>query len=432
MLNAGRITREELYEAVWSESVQKLALALGISDVGLAKICKKLNVPRPGRGYWAKSRGARKVLRVPLPPLKPGQDESYVISSPDAEGGAGWTRESLQHLAEEGLTVPTILPSGSAAAGHPLIASYREQLVEHGLETSEVWPHQACLAVSVASGQLKRSLEIVQSIFDAFEKQGYQPEVLPPNAQGRNRYGYTQANPSRTGVRIKGIFVAFELKESFATVEVPQPPPEAPKGRQKDIWVPQPRPVYKKVPSGDLTLEIVEPDRQGARKRWRDQGVRKLEKQLDAFLRAVMVTADREHEDELEREQKRKEEEEALRQKREQAERQAELASRMYDLESRIMDVQQAQAIRHFALAVRNDAEARGLSADPSSGLGEWVQWAEGLAEQLERSAVQTLSKRRRPPEPKPSYGFNQAEQNEAILRNEVDLWRRRYVYGRR
>ena len=57
MLNAGRITREELYEAVWSESVQKLALALGISDVGLAKICKKLNVPRPGRGHWAKSRG---------------------------------------------------------------------------------------------------------------------------------------------------------------------------------------------------------------------------------------------------------------------------------------------------------------------------------------------------------------------------------------
>lgn len=67
MLNAGKITREELYEAVWSESVQKLAMALGISDVGLAKICKKLNVPRPGRGYWAKSMGARKVLRVPLP-----------------------------------------------------------------------------------------------------------------------------------------------------------------------------------------------------------------------------------------------------------------------------------------------------------------------------------------------------------------------------
>jgi len=63
MLKPDLITREELYEAVWAESVQSLAKALGISDVGLAKICKKLNVPRPGRGYWAKGAAARKVLK---------------------------------------------------------------------------------------------------------------------------------------------------------------------------------------------------------------------------------------------------------------------------------------------------------------------------------------------------------------------------------
>ena len=432
MLNSRKITREELYEAVWSESVLKLAQALGISDVGLAKICKKLNVPRPGRGYWAKPRGTRKLLRVPLPPLKPNQEEGYVFSSPDAEGMVGWTREALQHLAEEGLTVPTISPSAPPKGGHPLIATYRDLLAQHGLEANQLWPKQACLAVSVSSGQLDRSLDIVRKIFEALEKQGYQPEVLPSNPHGKNRYGDQHSSPSRTGVRIKGTFVAFELTESFSMVEVPQSPPEPPKGTQKDVWVPPPRPQYKKVPSGGLTLEIVEPDRQGARKRWRDQGVRNLEKQLDAFLRAVMVTADREHEEELERERKRKEEEETQRQKLEEAARQAELASRMYDLESRIMDVQHAQAIRSFALAVRTDAEARGLTTEPSTDLGAWLHWADGLAAKLERSAVQTLSNRRRPPEPKPSYGFNQAEQNEAMLRNEVDLWRRRYIYGRR
>jgi hypothetical protein len=432
MLSAGRITREELYEAVWSEPVQKLALALGISDVGLAKICKKLNVPRPGRGYWAKPRGTRKLLRVPLPPLKTKQEESYVISSPETEGGAGWTRESLQHLAGEGLTVPTISASAPPKGGHPLISAYRELLVQHGLETSQLWPKQACLAVSVTPGQLERSLDIVQRIFEAFEKQGYQPEVLPPNPHGRNRYGYQQASPSRTGVRIKGIFVAFELKEVYTVVEVSQPPPDPPTGKRKNVWAPPPPPIYKKVTSGDLTLEIVEPERQGARKRWRDQGLRKLEKSLDAFLQAVMVTADREHEDELERERRKKEEEAVERRKQEEAARQAELASRMYDLESRIMDVQQAQAIRSFALAVRTDAEARGLSTEPATDLGAWLHWVDELAENLERSAVQTLSTRRRPPEPKPSYGFNQAEQNEALMRNEVDLWRRRYIYGRR
>ncbi len=35
-------------------SVSQLAPKYGFSDVGLAKICEKLKIPRPERGYWAK------------------------------------------------------------------------------------------------------------------------------------------------------------------------------------------------------------------------------------------------------------------------------------------------------------------------------------------------------------------------------------------
>src|SRR5205807_10188407 len=45
--------RQELYERVWSQPVAKIAPSYGIS-VALAKICRKLKVPLPGRGYWAK------------------------------------------------------------------------------------------------------------------------------------------------------------------------------------------------------------------------------------------------------------------------------------------------------------------------------------------------------------------------------------------
>jgi hypothetical protein len=41
-------------EKVWSQSVSSLAKEMGISDVGLAKICKRYNIPRPGLGYWVK------------------------------------------------------------------------------------------------------------------------------------------------------------------------------------------------------------------------------------------------------------------------------------------------------------------------------------------------------------------------------------------
>jgi hypothetical protein len=48
------IKRSELYRLVWQEPMIQLAKSFAISDVGLAKICRKHDIPRPPRGYWAK------------------------------------------------------------------------------------------------------------------------------------------------------------------------------------------------------------------------------------------------------------------------------------------------------------------------------------------------------------------------------------------
>src|SRR5687767_12788611 len=45
------LTREELYELVWSTPMSRLAGRYGLSDVGLAKVCDRHHVPRPPRGY---------------------------------------------------------------------------------------------------------------------------------------------------------------------------------------------------------------------------------------------------------------------------------------------------------------------------------------------------------------------------------------------
>jgi hypothetical protein len=62
-------TRAELYELVWSKPMQKLAEELGISDVGLSKVCTRNEIPTPPRGYWARVEAGQKVRRPPL--LKP-------------------------------------------------------------------------------------------------------------------------------------------------------------------------------------------------------------------------------------------------------------------------------------------------------------------------------------------------------------------------
>src|SRR5205809_6892525 len=63
-----RLSRQELYDLVWSTPASALSEEFGVSDVAIAKRCKKLRVPRPSRGYWAKVEAGKKPKRPPLPP----------------------------------------------------------------------------------------------------------------------------------------------------------------------------------------------------------------------------------------------------------------------------------------------------------------------------------------------------------------------------
>jgi hypothetical protein len=46
--------REELYAEVWEKPLTSLVAKYGVSAVAIGKTCRKLQVPLPGRGYWAK------------------------------------------------------------------------------------------------------------------------------------------------------------------------------------------------------------------------------------------------------------------------------------------------------------------------------------------------------------------------------------------
>jgi hypothetical protein len=60
--------REELYEKVWERPLVKVAEEYGVSAVALGKTCRKLFVPVPGRGYWAKlAHGYAGAKKPPLP-----------------------------------------------------------------------------------------------------------------------------------------------------------------------------------------------------------------------------------------------------------------------------------------------------------------------------------------------------------------------------
>src|SRR5689334_12369142 len=60
------VNRQQLYELVWTTPMRTLAKEFGMSDVGLAKLCRRYDIPRPPPGYWAMLQAGKEVERPVL------------------------------------------------------------------------------------------------------------------------------------------------------------------------------------------------------------------------------------------------------------------------------------------------------------------------------------------------------------------------------
>lgn len=119
-----RFTRQQMYDLVWSRSLVDLAKDFGISANGLAKICDRLLVPHPPRGYWSGGDHTRALDRPPLPPMPGGCETDIVISGRRAPSRRERTRlphdERRRQVAEAAGQI--IVAEGLAAATFKRIA----------------------------------------------------------------------------------------------------------------------------------------------------------------------------------------------------------------------------------------------------------------------------------------------------------------------
>jgi hypothetical protein len=72
-------TRTELYDLVWSEPLLTISKMYNISDVGLRKICIRLNIPLPKNGHWQKVQYGKKVTKTPLPPADKEEEITFAV-----------------------------------------------------------------------------------------------------------------------------------------------------------------------------------------------------------------------------------------------------------------------------------------------------------------------------------------------------------------
>ncbi len=120
------ISRKVLYKKVWETPITRLSKEYGLSDVGFAKICKKHNIPRPPRGYWARKAAGYRVKQLPLPP---GEDVTIEINPNRYSQNAKKNKELVARMSsskqsdEEPIVVPDRLSSP-----HPLTKQSSETL----------------------------------------------------------------------------------------------------------------------------------------------------------------------------------------------------------------------------------------------------------------------------------------------------------------
>ena len=73
-----KISREDLYRRVWETPLTKLAKEFDISAVGLAKACRKHDIPTPPVGHWVKVAHGKPFTK----PALPKSDPSEVVLNP--------------------------------------------------------------------------------------------------------------------------------------------------------------------------------------------------------------------------------------------------------------------------------------------------------------------------------------------------------------
>ena len=78
------ITREQLYELLWSKGVGKTEETLGLKQPELQKICDDYQIPKPSSNYWISLKLGKSPKKTLLPPLEDDpsiRTEDYIKQS---------------------------------------------------------------------------------------------------------------------------------------------------------------------------------------------------------------------------------------------------------------------------------------------------------------------------------------------------------------
>lgn len=362
--------------------MQSLAKKFGLTDVGLAKLCKRHEIPRPERGYWAKKAAGLKVTATPLP--NPENDHTINIAPyvmPVQNPKVQEERDTLMNHIESStdcIQVTQNLRGAHSLVSETLHALERAERDDDGIVRR---PKQGCLDVSVSKSSLHRALCILDAVLKAFEAKGF-------------RVRTTDDDPSQTVVELLDVTVPFRISESLEPKREDKEPDNNLTGRYEFRHS-----TFRSrmVPSGALSLRIEHGwphywrEEAKLRRTWGDGTRQRLENCLATFLKGVVIIAtakragkQREEEEKRQRAEAQKRAEEAERDRAAMWERITAEQSKVGRLLSDAARWDRSKVVREYIQAVTQAAVARGESIGEGTELGTWLKWATEQADRLD------------------------------------------------
>ena len=366
------LKREELYKMVWSEPVSKLARGYGLSDRGLGKICKRLEIPVPGRGYWQMK---KKGLKMPVPPLRPTKKinatGTYIHgkSKPQRDGEEDHETCDLitaEKMPENKITVPLSLDSP-----HDLIVMTQRSLIGAKVDARGLKQPRArgCLDIHVGQDSIDRAMLIMDTLVKALETRGFDISVA-------------KEPPFSTSVSVMDEVIKFALIEDLDRTERKLTAAQI-KEKEKHPWMYSSQ-EYDYSPNGILYLRIKNDDSLNTRKTWSDGRRQRLEECLNSFVGGLAKAAIAIKHLRTEREQRELRWQEERRQWEESERIRREEEEKLKDLDREVASWQRSQQIRSYIGAVKKWGIQKYGEIKPDSNLQQWLTWATKQADRLD------------------------------------------------
>jgi hypothetical protein len=403
------LSREDLYELVWSKPMLELAKDFGISDRGLAKRCKLLGIPVPGRGYWARVDAGQAPYRPKLPKREEKwSDQSALTVAPaigaytsalippdelEATPSADGTKSVPTRISEL-----TIVPSGSimdalapikrtaVRAKHALRAQLSFQ---RGEKTGPV------VELAVTAEALDRALLLADTLLRAAQDLGwlFDDPLALNKLQARPARSDDQkaeadnvkeaAEPYRGRLLVEGEQVAFRIEERVRT-EAREPTAHELSRERREYNYHSPRKL--EIPTGALRLVRIDTYRTYSpeRRSWYDRKGKRVEEQLPEILLGFYELA-------LSIKSRRAKDEQEARDREERQRRQEEWEA-IQDANQKLIDQLETDAgawhraryLRRYVQAARRQLEQATLKVRFRDQIIDFLAWAERYIDQLD------------------------------------------------